>query len=132
MRTSDCGYGSLMDSRLDELLELEHAGWRSLCDGTGSDVYGRLMSNEARMVLANGMIMTRSQVVESLADAPRWAGYEIDEPTVVRICDTVATLLYTGTGHRDGGDDFTGVMASTYVRHDDGWKLALYQQTAKH
>jgi hypothetical protein len=73
--------------------------------------------------------MTRTQVVESLAEAPPWDDYTITEPAVVEIGDTVAALVYTGTGRRNDGGDFTGVMATTYVREAERWRLALYQQT---
>lgn len=36
------------------LLELERAGWDSLCNQTGSEYYGELMLPNALMVLANG------------------------------------------------------------------------------
>lgn len=120
-----------MERLLHELLELEHAGWRSLCDGTGSDFYERLMTDDGRMVLANGVVMSRSAVAASLGDAPPWSGYTIDDPEVVALSDDAAALVYTGTGHRDEGEDFTGIMTSVYARHDSGWKLAHYQQTVK-
>jgi hypothetical protein len=120
-----------MEDRLNELLELERAGWRSLCDRTGADFYGSLMTEDGRMVLANGVVMSRSAVIDSLADAPPWSSYTIDDPVVTTLSDDVAALVYTGTGHRDGGEDFTGIMTSVYVRYDSGWKLAHYQQTPK-
>ncbi|WP_040493279.1 DUF4440 domain-containing protein [Ilumatobacter nonamiensis] len=119
-----------MDDLLSELSELEHLGWRSLCDGTGHDVYGELMTAEARMVLANGVVMSRDDVVASLAHAPPWSDYTIDAPTATTIADDVACLVYTGTGHRDSGDDFTAIMTTVYVRHGSAWKLAHYQQTS--
>ncbi len=54
-----------MESLLDELLELEHAGWRSLCDSTGGRFHGDLMADNARMVLANGVVLSRAAVIES-------------------------------------------------------------------
>lgn len=117
-----------MDASLDELLELEHAGWRSLCDGTGSGFYGRTMTEEGRMVLATGITMTRSEVVESLSSAPTWDDHCIEDAVLVEISDTVASLVYVGTAHR-GDEDFSAVMTSTYVRAVDGWRLAVYQQT---
>ncbi len=120
-----------MDPQLEELLELEHAGWRALCDGTGSEFYGKVMTGNGRMVLANGAVLTRSEVIDSLDQAPSWASYSIDDPTTVSIGRNVAVLVYTGTGRRGEGDDFVGVMSSTYVHGADGWKLALYQQTPK-
>ena len=47
---------------MDELIELERAGWTSLCDGTGDDFYGRTMTSDGVMVPANGSVMTRDDV----------------------------------------------------------------------
>lgn len=118
-----------MTTLLDEVLELEHVGWRSLCDGTGSEVYGRLMTADSRMVLAGGMVMTRDDVTESLRHAPPWDGYTIADPAATTIGSDACLLVYIGTGRRTDGDDFTAVMASVYVRHGGEWKLAHYQQT---
>ena len=38
------------------LLELERAGWDSLCNQTGSEFYGELMLPDALMVPANGIV----------------------------------------------------------------------------
>jgi hypothetical protein len=120
-----------MEQERDELLELERAGWRSLCDGTGSDYYGTIMTDDARMVLGNGTVMSRREVVDALAKAPPWSSYTIEDPIFLPIDDDVVALVYIGTGHRTGGDDFTGVMTSVYVRRAADWKLALYQQTPR-
>lgn len=120
-----------MDAQLQELLELEDAGWRSLCSGTGGDFYGEIMTAEARMVLANGAVMARSDVIASLEHAPPWDSYAIEEPITVAIDRDVVTLIYLGTGRRPDGGDFTGTMSSTYVKEAGEWKLALYQQTPK-
>ncbi len=117
------------DTTTGSLLELERRGWASLCDGTGDAFYGDLMTEDALMVLANGATMTREDVVASLAAAPPWAGYEIADERFVEAGPDAVALVYTGTGHRDGGEDFTGVMTSTYVRRGDRWRLALYTQT---
>ena len=50
---------------MDELLDLEHAGWRSLCDGSGSQFFGELMTEDGVMVLANGTVMNRDDVVNA-------------------------------------------------------------------
>ncbi len=126
----DRGTADDMEDLLNDLLELEHAGWRSLCDRTGGDFYGDVMTGDGRMVLADGTVMSRRDVIESLEDAPPWSSYTIEDPVATRLSDDVTALLYTGTGHRDAGEDFTGIMTSVYVRHDTVWKLAHYQQTA--
>jgi len=117
---------------MDELIELERAGWASLCDGTGDAFYGRMMTGDGVMVLANGTVMTRDDVVAALGQAPPWASYEMDDVRVVPLGPDAAALVYVGTGHRDGDEPpFVGVMSSVYVRRDAGWRLALYQQTPK-
>lgn len=115
---------------LDELLELEHAGWTSLSDGTGHQFYGDTMTDDALMVLANGMVMNRAGVVDALRQAPPWTRYRMDDVQLVEMGPDVAALVYTGRGWREGSDEpFVGAMSSVYHRTAAGWKLALYQQT---
>lgn len=116
-------------SVLDELLELEHAGWRSLCESTGDDFYGRLMTDDGLMVLVDGSVLDRAAVVASLGQAPPWATFEIREPRLVGLGERSAALVYTGEARRDDGTAFVARMASSYVRVDGAWRLALYQQT---
>lgn len=113
-------------------LELEHDGWRALCGSSAADFYGAIMRQDALMVLANGQTMTRDQVVEALSQAPPWASYEISDERTVELGDDTVVLTYVGTGHRDEGTAFRGVMSSVYERDDSsdaGWTLVLYQQT---
>lgn len=117
---------------MDELITLEQAGWASLCDGTGDDFYGATMTEDGVMVLADGSVMTRADVVAALGKAPPWASYEMDDVRVVPIGEDSAALVYLGTGHREGdAPSFVGVMSSVYVRRNGEWKLAIYQQTPK-
>jgi hypothetical protein len=90
------------------------------------------MTSDGVMVLANGTVMTRDDVVAALGQAPPWASYEMVDVRVVPLTEDSAALVYVGTGHR-GGDEppFVGVMSSVYVKRDGVWKLALYQQTAR-
>jgi hypothetical protein len=113
-----------------ELLRLEHAGWTSLCDGSGDAFYGRTMTPDGVMVLADGSTLDRDGVVASLRDAPAWASFEIDDERMIEMTPDAAALVYTGRAFRAaGGPAFVAVMASVYVRHDGEWRLALYQQT---
>lgn len=112
-----------------ELLEIEHRGWQSLCDGTGAQFYGELMTADGVMVLAHGFALDRDAVVASLNGAPRWARYEIRAPRLVELGDDSAALLYTGHAEREGEPSFEALMSSVYIRRDGRWRLALYQQT---
>lgn len=112
------------------LLELERAGWDSLCNATGAQFYGRVMLPEAVMVLANGMVMDRATVVSALSESPPWRTYEIRDVRLIDIDAATAILQYTGVGYREAAEPaFTGAMSSVYHRTADGWRLALYQQT---
>jgi hypothetical protein len=114
----------------EELLALENAGWKALCDGTAAQFYGDLMATDALMVLANGATMNRSEVSAALAQAPPWQRYEIADARIIEIGPDTAALVYTGRGWREGsGEPFVGAMSSVYHRADSGWQLALYQQT---
>ena len=119
------------DGILDELLQLEHDGWKALCGGTAAQVYGDVMSADALMVLANGSIMDRAEVITALAEAPPWRRYEISDARLIDVGADTAALVYTGKGWREGADlPFVGAMSSVYHRTATGWILALYQQTA--
>ena len=113
-----------------ELLELEHQGWSSLCSSTGADFYGRIMADDAVMVLAHGFVFTREQVIESLDDAPPWHRYEISEERLIPLDASSAVLVYRGTAWRGGGEpEFQALMSSVYVQRHGQWRLASYQQT---
>ena len=104
----------------------------TLGDGTGGEFYGRVMTANGVMILANGSVMTPDEVVAAPGQSPQWASYEIDDVRTVPVGADAAALLYVGIGHR-GGDEpsFVGMMASVYIRRGDGWALALYQQTPR-
>lgn len=70
---------------IETLLPLEHAGWEALCARTGATFYGGLMRADALMVLVNGMVLDRDQVIASLNQAPGWDSYEITQPRLVTL-----------------------------------------------
>lgn len=116
---------------LDELLDLEHQGWKSLCDSTGADFYGRIMTDDGLFVLAHGQVFDRRAVIDSLNEAPPWRTYEISDERLITLSDDHAILVYTGTAYRDEDEPaFVALMSSVYTRQDGSWRLALYQQTA--
>lgn len=113
-----------------EILALEHRGWQSLCRGDGAEFYGRLMTADAVMVLAHGLVLDREAVVASLDDAPAWQRYEISEERYIELDEHDVILVYTGRASRDDGEtSFHALMTSVYTYRDGRWRLALYQQT---
>ena len=83
------------------LLELERAGWDSLCNQTGSEYYGELMLPNALMVLANGIAMDRDMVVSALSESPPWRTYDIGDVRLIEVDNGNAVLVYTGTAYRE-------------------------------
>lgn len=115
---------------MTELLEIERAGWDSLCNNTGSEFYGALMTEDAMMILAGGMALDRDAVVRSLREAPPWQRYEISKEKLINGGSDLAILVYRGQAAREGMDSpFVAWMSSTYVRRAGSWRLATYQQT---
>ncbi len=113
----------------EHLLELEHRGWQALCTGDGAAFYSTIMTDDGVMILAHGQAFNVEAVVASLQHAPTWDSYAITHPTVVALGPDQAILRYTGTGRRATEPDFVALMATVYVRIDEKWRLAHYQQT---
>src|SRR5688572_32735172 len=88
--------GMTYEQMQTELEELERRGWDSLCEGTGADFYGSILTEDGVMVLANGMTMDHDDVVEALRAAPTWDRYEIADVRVVAIEPDAAALVYKG------------------------------------
>ena len=115
---------------LNELLDLEHQGWKSLCNRAGADFYGQIMTSDGVMVLAHGQVLDRQAVIDSLDEAPPWRTYDIADERLIALSDDHAILVYTGRAYRDEDEPaFIALMSSVYTRHDGAWRLALYQQT---
>ncbi|TDE92800.1 nuclear transport factor 2 family protein [Occultella glacieicola] len=115
---------------LKEILDLEHEGWTSLCESRGADFYGRLMTEDAVMVLAHGFVLDRDAVVASLNDAPPWLEYHLSDERLITLDDRTVALVYTGRASRGPDEpEFHALMSSVYTRQGDAWRLALYQQT---
>jgi hypothetical protein len=88
------------------------------------------MTPDGVMVLADGTVMGREEVVAALRESPPWASYEIAGVRTVSAAGDAAVLVYTGRAWRTGDSEpFTATMTSTYVRTAEGWRLALYTQT---
>lgn len=114
----------------DELMDLEHQGWKSLCNSTGADFYGQIMASDGVMVLAHGEVFDRQAVIDSLNEAPPWRTYDIADERLIAATDDHAILVYTGRAYRDEDElAFVALMSSVYTRQDGTWRLALYQQT---
>lgn len=115
---------------LTDLLDLEERGWHALCTGGGGEFYADLMTEDAVMVLVNGMVLDRGAVASSLAQAPLWSSFEIADARVIPVGREAAALVYRARAVREGEEPFVAWMSSVYAMVDGRVRLALYQQTA--
>jgi hypothetical protein len=118
-----------MDELHSELEALERAGWESLSRGTGDDFYARIMAHDGLMVLADGVVMGREEVVAALREAPPWTTYELRDMRALRLTEGSAALVYVASARRGDRPPFVAAMTSVYVHTLNGWRLVLYTQT---
>lgn len=115
---------------MDELLELETAGWQSLCESRGGSFYGPLMAEDGLFVLVNGAIMNRSEIA-GMDGLPGWDSFEITNCRLVSLGEEAAILTYRSSSTReDLPGPFEAIMSSVYRRVEGEIRLCLYQQTA--
>ena len=119
----------MTDLDLNVLLKIEHDGWRSLCEGSGGSYYGELMTDDGLMVLVNGAVLGRAEVVASLDDAPAWDSYQIRDARLLNLGPQAAALVYRARAERQGQAPFEASMTSLYRSTDGCPRLVLYQQT---
>ena|SRR5690554_2476740 len=112
----------------DGLVALEREGWRALSGGDPAEFYGRVLTPQAVMVFAFGAL-TRADAVAAMAQAPPWDEHELLDVQVHEVAASVAVVVYRVRARR-GDDPYEAMLASTYVRIGDDWRLALHQQSA--
>lgn len=116
----------------DDLLELEREGWRALAtDGAAATAhYDRVLADEVLVLLPGGLVLDdRQAVVESMGGAP-WDRYELSDERVLPLDPNAAVVAYRASAAR-GDTTYAASFASTYVRQDGRWRLAVHQQTPR-
>lgn len=110
------------------LVVLERDGWEALASGEAREFYDRLLASGAVMVLPFG-VMERDDAIESMAQAPPWTSYRLDEMTVHSLGDAMAVVAYRVRAHRDGADAYEAMLTSTYVWSGGDWRMVLHQHS---
>jgi hypothetical protein len=107
----------------DTLLRIEH----ELAHGGGAE-YRRHLVDEA-LVIVPGQLLDKDATVQAIEASPGWDEVTIEDSQLVALSGTSAALSYRFSGRRGADFSYEALMSSVYVRRDDGWKLALHQQT---
>ena len=116
----------------DELIALEREGWEALAAGgeVARAFYDRVLDDEVLMLFPGGMVLDdRAAIVESMAGPP-WTRYELEDLRGLQLTFDTGVVAYGAIAERDGSE-YSALISSTYVRRDDGWKLAFHQQTPR-
>jgi hypothetical protein len=114
----------------DDPVELERAGWQALSAGgdVATSFYGEVLAGRVLFLLPGGMVVDdRSKVIESMSGTP-WDRFDLTDERVVELGRDAAVVAYRATAWR-GGQEYVALIASTYVREDGRWRLAVHQQT---
>jgi hypothetical protein len=111
----------------DELLQHDLTLWTG-----GPDAYRRRVADECLLAFAPlAGVLDREKLVASIGDAPRWEDVRADPVGLLRAAPDVAILTYRATARRQGGDPYSALVSSAYVRRDNDWKLVFHQHTAQ-
>lgn len=113
-----------------DVLDLEQAGWQALATaGAAEEFYRRVLDDTVVFLLPGGMrVDDREAIIDSMSGAP-WDWYRLDDAHVLVLADDVACVHYRAEAQRGDTPVYEALVASTYVRRPDGWRLALHQQT---
>lgn len=117
-------------AHLQELLELERAGWRALSSSgdAATAFYGEVLAPQVVMLLPGGLWITdRQQAIRSMGGAP-WDAHQLADERVDALTDTCAIVSYRASARR-GDLEYRALMSSTYVADGGRWRLAVHQQT---
>lgn len=113
---------------LQELLDIERAGWEALRTGQAGSYYRAHLTDDALMAFPFG-VLTRDQTIEAMESAPPWTTYDLKDPQVVALTTDCGIVVYRVTARRAQDDPYQAVVSSTFVRRDGGWRMAFHQQT---
>ena len=109
------------------LLKLEEEGGQALVSGKAAEFYGRLLTDDAQMVVP-GMRVDKQMFVQAAGGDP-WQSFRIEDARVLQLTEDCAALTYKATGTRPGRPEYVALMTSIYVARDGTWRLAHHQQT---
>ncbi len=106
----------------DEITAIEKGFWIHADDG--SYFTNNIVEGGLSVIEPMGFV-ERDQVAKNPAEAP-WRDVEMLDLKIRQVTPDVVILAYHGRGRTDGQDaPYEGSIASTYVRQDGKWKMAI-------
>jgi hypothetical protein len=115
---------------VDQVLEVERAGWRALSTSgdEAAHFYEEVLAAEAVILLPGGMVLDdRQQIIASMQGVP-WDSFELSGERVLPLGRDGAVVAYRVSATR-GGQTYEALIGSTYVLDGNQWRLAVHQHT---
>ncbi len=111
-----------MSKVTDEILDIEMGFWTKATDPR---YFEQHMADQALSVIEPMGFVEKAQVVQ-MPSEQAWSDVEMLDVQVRQVTPDCVILAYHGRGRRpDQASPYQGSIASTYVRIDGAWKLAL-------
>jgi hypothetical protein len=93
------------------------------------DLIRSYLTDDALMVGLFGVLDKENTIAVNRGQAPFSFWRIDDEPQILQFTADCAVVIYTATAQRQGNEQFTVRMSSTYVNRDSLWRLAFHHQT---
>lgn len=110
-----------MSKATDQILEIEKGFWTQSNDPR---YFEENIADGGLSVIEPMGFIEKQQSVKMTAEKP-WEDVEMLDVQIREVAPDCVIVAYHGRGRQDGGKPYEGTIASTYVKHDARWKLAL-------
>lgn len=111
-----------MSTATDEALAVERGFWE---DGS-PDFYRRTIAVGGLSVIEPLGAIPRDMAIQAAGAGDRWVDIEMTDVVANEITPDCVVLAYHARAKRaSDGSPYAGSIASTYVRRDGAWQLAL-------
>lgn len=107
-----------------DLLAIEATLWAG-----GPEAYREHCAEECLVVFAEMAGMMARDEIAGMAEAGRWRDVRIARKAFTMLTGGSAVVAYDCSATRADGHPYRAYVTSTYVKREDGWKLAAHQQT---
>ncbi|WP_340646180.1 nuclear transport factor 2 family protein [Phenylobacterium sp.] len=107
-----------------DLLALEDQFWTG-----GPEAYIAHADASCLVVFAGMAAVMDRDAIAKTAEKGRWKDVRLTPTGFLQLAPSVAVVAYDAEATRKDGAAHKARVSSTYVKRDDGWKLAAHQQT---
>lgn len=112
----------------DQLYTIEEGFWLA-----GEDHFLTHVDEQCLLVFPQAGEMhgvhSRADVAATATPSNRWRDLKISHRQFLQVTEDVAIISYRADVTRVDGGPYAALIGSTYVRQEEGWKLAAHQHS---